>query len=89
MSRAAIEGDGMRAEYDFSEAGANPYARRLKRQVTIRLDAAVIDYFKEQSDRTGVPYQSIINLYLNDCVQQGRKLTFVCRGARRAGRAGA
>jgi predicted DNA binding CopG/RHH family protein len=66
----------MRAEYDFSRAKPNPYAKRLKRQVTIRLDIQTIDYFKEQSAQTGVPYQNIINLYLNDCVKQGRKLTF-------------
>ena len=76
MNRATTEGEDMRAEYDFSAAKPNPYAKRLKRQVTIRLDVRTIDYFKEQSAQTGVPYQSIINLYLNDCARQGKKLSF-------------
>jgi uncharacterized protein (DUF4415 family) len=71
-----MKDDEMLEEYDFSDAKPNPYYKRLKKQVTMRLDPAVIDYFKEQSEETGLPYQSIINLYLNDCVKERRKLKF-------------
>lgn len=64
----------MRTEYDFSHARKNPYAKQLKRQITINLDQPVIDYFKEQSESAGIPYQTLINLYLRDCVTSGRKL---------------
>jgi len=64
----------MRDEYGFSDAKPNPYAKVLKRQVTIRLDATTIDYFKGLSKEVGVPYQSLINLYLRDCAVSGRKL---------------
>jgi antitoxin component of RelBE/YafQ-DinJ toxin-antitoxin module len=65
----------MRAEYDFArmKGGRNPYARRLKRSVTMRLDDATIAYFKELAADTGVPYQSLINLYLRDCVRHRRR----------------
>ena len=57
----------MRKEYDFSKGRRNPYAARLKRQVTIRLDEQTIRYFKGLSQETGIPYQTLINLYLRDC----------------------
>ncbi len=67
----------MRARYDFArmKGRRNPYAGRLKRSVTIRLDDASIAYFKEMATETGVPYQSLINLYLRDCVARRRRLT--------------
>lgn len=64
----------MRKEYDFSKARKNPYAAQLKRPVTIRLDESSIAYFKEVSDEVGIPYQSLINLYLRDCAASHRKL---------------
>ena len=64
----------MRKEYDFSNARRNPYASQLKKQVTIRLDEESIDYFKSLSDELGIPYQSLINLYLRDCAASHRKL---------------
>lgn len=64
----------MRDEYDFSTARANPYLKRLKKQVTIRLDVDSIDYFKALAGRTGIPYQSLINLYLADCAANRREL---------------
>lgn len=64
----------MRNEYDFSEAVKNPYASQLKKQITIRLDEESIDYFKTISAEVGIPYQSLINLYLRDCVASHRKL---------------
>jgi len=65
----------MRKHYDFSKAKKNPYAKRPKKQVTIRLGEATIAYFKDLADDTGVPYQTLINLYLRDCAISGRKLT--------------
>ena len=64
----------MRKRYDFSTARPNPYARMLKRQVTLRLDEPTIDYFKSLAQETAIPYQTLINLYLRDCVQADRKL---------------
>ncbi len=64
----------MRKEYDFSKARKNPYASQLKKQVTIRLDEESIGYFKSLSEEVGIPYQSLINLYLRDCAATGRKL---------------
>ncbi len=64
----------MRKEYDFSKSKKNPYAKLLKKQITIRLDNTVIDYFKALSERKGIPYQNLINLYLKDCAQSGREL---------------
>lgn len=52
----------------------NPYAAKLKRQVTIRMGDDVIQYFKDMAEETGIPYQSLINLYLKDCVAQNRKI---------------
>jgi predicted DNA binding CopG/RHH family protein len=65
----------MRKEYDFSKARRNPYARRLKKRVTIRLDEPTIAYFKELAEETGIPYQTLINLYLRDCAASGRRLS--------------
>ena len=64
----------MRAQYDFSESKLNPYASKLKKPVTMRLGVDVIDYFKSMAEETGIPYQSLINLYLRDCALQRRKL---------------
>ena len=63
----------MRAEYDFSKSRKNPYAQRLKRQVTIRLDVASVDYFKKIAADLGMPYQNLINLFLRDCATQKRR----------------
>ena len=65
----------MKKEYDFSESRKNPYAKLLKKQITIRLEEDVIDYFKKLAGETGIPYQNLINLYLKDCASSGRKLT--------------
>jgi predicted DNA binding CopG/RHH family protein len=63
----------MRKEYDFSKARKNPYAARLKKQITIRLDEEAIEYFKSVSEKVGIPYQSLINLYLRDCAKARRE----------------
>ncbi len=64
----------MRDNYDFSNAKKNPYAKKLKKQITINLDIDAIEYFKEQSKITGIPYQNLINLYLSDCAIRKKKL---------------
>ena len=65
----------MKQEYDFSKMRSrrNPYAAKLKRQVTIRMSDDVIGYFKDLAEETGIPYQSLINLYLRDCMAHQRK----------------
>ena len=63
----------MRKDYDFSKSRKNPYASQLKKQITIRLDEDSIAWFKAVSEEVGIPYQSLINLYLRDCVVSQRK----------------
>ena len=67
-------GDNMREEYDFSSAKKNPYAKKLKKQITINIDSDTIEYFKKQSVKTGIPYQTLINLYLSDCAANNRNV---------------
>ena len=66
----------MKKEYDLSKMKSrpNPYAKRLKRQLTIRMGMDIIDYFKAMASQTGIPYQNLINLYLRECVISQRKL---------------
>ena len=68
----------MKKEYDFSKMKGrkNPYAKRLKKQVTIRLGVDVLKYFKDLARETGIPYQNLINLYLRDCVNSKKRPTF-------------
>ncbi len=63
----------MKEEYGFSQSIKNPYVKKIKKQVTIRLEDEVISYFKKLAEETGIPYQSLINLYLQDCVKMQRK----------------
>ena len=63
----------MRKEYDFTKSRKNPYAKQLKRQITIRLDAAAVDYFKQMAAELGMPYQNLINLFLRDCAAEKRR----------------
>ena len=73
----------MRREYDFSNARRNPYAAKLKRSVTIRLDESTIAYFKKLAADTEIPYQTLINLYLRECAGTGRRLAMEWRAPRR------
>ena len=68
----------MKKEYDLSKMKKrkNPFAKQLKKQITIRLGVDIIEYFKEMAEETGIPYQNLINLYLQDCVNSQRKLSF-------------
>ena len=72
----------MRKEYEISKMKGrrNPYARLLKKPVTIRLGADVVKYFKTMSQDMEVPYQNLINLYLRDCVQSHRRIEWVAHG---------
>jgi len=67
----------IRKEYDFEnmKGRKNPYAESLKKQITIRIGGDIIEYFKNQAEETGIPYQNLINLYLRDCVRSNRKLS--------------
>ncbi len=71
----------MRAEYDFDEARKNPYAGRLKKQVTIRLEEATLQYFKALAGELAIPYQTLINMYLRDCALQRKQLHLAWRPA--------
>lgn len=63
----------MRKEYNFSQAKKNPYIKKLKTRMTIRLDDDVMTYFQALSDETDIPYQTLINLYLKDCAKKKMK----------------
>ena len=64
----------MREEYDFSDSRKNPYAKKLKKPISIRLDEDTIEYFKNLAEETGIVYQNLINLYLRDCASKHKKL---------------
>ena len=64
----------MKKSYDFSKSVRNPYVKKAKKQLTIRLDEDTITYFRELAEDTGIPYQSLINLYLRECALEKRKL---------------
>ena len=71
----------MKKEYDFTNARKNPYVKGAKKQITINLDESVILYFKEMASETGIPYQTLINLYLTDCVRNRRKIDLTWESA--------
>lgn len=71
----------MKKHYDFSKAKRNPYARRLKKQITIRLEKHTLEYFKDLAADTGIPYQTLINLYLRDCAASNKKPSLRWRAA--------
>lgn len=75
----------MKKNYDFSHSRKNPYARALKRQITIRLDQDTIGYFRALAEETGLPYQSLMNMYLRDCAQNHRKLRLKWAASVKAG----
>lgn len=64
----------MKKQYDFSKARPNPYAKRLKKQITLRLDQSTLTYFKKLGERLGMPYQTLINMYLRDCAEHRKEL---------------
>lgn len=64
----------MRKHYDFAESRSNPYAKHLKKQVTIRIEATTLAYFKKLAAENGIPYQTLINMYLKDCEAHRKQL---------------
>lgn len=75
-----IEGENMKAEYDFSNARKNPYAKQLKaekQQVTMNMNKSTVTYFKNLSYETNIPYQTLINLFLDECVKEKKTIHFV------------
>lgn len=66
----------MKKEYDFSNGIKNPYAKSLKKQITININEDVLTYFKTMAEESNIPYQNLINLYLLDCVKNNRKIRF-------------
>lgn len=67
----------MQNEYDFSNAVKNPYAKKLKKQITINIDNSTVEYFKGLAESSGIPYQTLINLYLADCAKNKKTLAWV------------
>lgn len=67
----------MRDEYDFKNGKKNPYASKMRKQITIRVDEDTIDYFKQEAIYTGISYQNLINLYLRECAQKSKHLNMV------------
>lgn len=63
----------MKKSYDFSKAKRNPFAKRLKKQITIRIDNPTLDYFHGLSEELGIPYQTLINLYLSECAEEQKR----------------
>lgn len=74
----------MRRSYDFSKRTENPYAKRLEKQLTIRLDTDTISYFQGLSKKLGLPYQTLMNMYLRDCAATGRRPQWASEDERRS-----
>jgi len=64
----------MRKEYDFTEGNKNPYIKKLRKQISIRIDMDTINFFKKQAEMTGIAYQNLINMYLSDCATQSKQI---------------
>jgi uncharacterized protein (DUF4415 family) len=69
----------MRKEYDFTNAEPNPYIKKLRKQISIRIDVDTINFFKKQAEETGIAYQNLINLYLSDCAIHSKKINIAWR----------
>jgi predicted DNA binding CopG/RHH family protein len=69
----------MRKEYDFSQGKRNPYVKREKKQITIRINEDTIDYFKKQAEKTGISYQNLINMYLTDCAVHEKEIVYTVK----------
>jgi len=76
----------MRKHYDFSSGQPNPYAKLLKKQVTIRLDEQTLVYFKSLAEETAIPYQTLINLYLRECAASQKHLRLAWLSGSKAGK---
>ena len=69
-----MEANDMRKEYDFTQAKLNPYVKKLRKQISIRIDMDTINFFKKQAEETGIAYQNLINLYLSDCAAHSKQI---------------
>jgi predicted DNA binding CopG/RHH family protein len=76
-SQPNMGGNSMRKEYDFSKSVRNPYTRKLKKAISIRIDPNTIEYFKKLAEETGIPYQNLMNHYLADCAAKHLKPSLV------------
>ena len=74
MKKIDDDDEFLEKEFDFSKAVRNPYAKRLHKKITMNIDVDALDYFKTQSSASGIPYQTLINLYLVDCAKSNKKL---------------
>ncbi len=74
MNKMTKEDEYLEKEFDFNKAVKNPYAKRLRKSITMNVDVEALDYFKSQSSESGIPYQTLINLYLVDCAKHHKKL---------------
>ena len=81
MKNSPEEDKFLDKEFNFDNAVKNQYAKELKKQITIKVSPSVIDYFKKEAQRTGIPYQTLINLYLNDCVKNRRTIDIEWKNA--------
>jgi len=77
----------VRKHYEFSKARPNPYARLLKKQITLRLDEPTVSYFKGLAQETAIPYQTLINLYLRECAASRKHLHLAWQPAKKQGAA--
>jgi len=66
--------NNMRNEYDFTKAKLNPYVKKMRKQISIRIDIDTINFFKKQAEETGIAYQNLINLYLSDCAMHSKQI---------------
>jgi len=72
-----MEDNKMRKEYDFSNAKLNPYIKKLRKQISIRIDIDTINFFKKRAEETGIAYQNLMNLYLSDCAASSKNINIV------------
>ena len=82
MKEIAERDDFLDRDFNFDKAVKNAYAKELKKQMTIKVSPSTIAYFKKEAARTGIPYQTLINLYLDDCVKENRKIDISWNKAR-------
>ena len=70
--------NNMRDEYDIKSLNPrkNPYAKKTKQQVTMNMNTTTVEYFKSMSSESGIPYQTLINLYLDECVKEKKTIKF-------------
>ena len=74
MKNQVMGENKMRKEYDFTNAKPNPYVKKLRKQISIRIDLDTIEYFKKQAEETGITYQNLINMYLADCAIRSKRI---------------